>query len=145
MRTHSLLSRPPSERDVIIMDALELPATTRTPQVSFNFPEHRLRLIGESYPEDVTSFYNPLFDALDEYLNGFSGKCRFDFELIYFNSSSAKAIMLLMDKLDDAACRGCEVDVYWFYDPEDDTMEELGVDFGEDLRKVNFRLERMVV
>ncbi|WP_430878896.1 DUF1987 domain-containing protein [Granulosicoccus sp. 3-233] len=145
MSTRSLPSRQPSERDAIIMDALEIPATTRTPQVSFNFPEHRFRLIGESYPEDVTRFYYPLFDALDAYLQASPTHCRFDFELIYFNSSSAKAIMLLMDKLDQAASRGCRVDVYWFHDPEDDTMEELGVDFGEDLREVNFRLERMVV
>lgn len=128
------------------MDALELPATVRTPQVSFNFAEHRLRLVGESYPEDVSSFYNPLFDVLDIYLKGLeSGQCRFDFELIYFNSSSAKAVMLLMDKLDEAASRGCQVDVYWFYDPEDDTMEELGQDFGEDLRNANFILEKMIV
>ncbi len=128
------------------MDALELPATVRTPQVSFNFSDNRFRLVGESYPEDVSSFYNPLFDALDEYLEGLaSGQCRFDFELIYFNSSSAKAIMLLMGKLDEAASRGCQVDVYWFYDPEDNTMEELGEDFGEDLRDANFILEKMVV
>ena len=128
------------------MDALELPATVRTPQVSFNFSENRLRLVGESYPEDVSSFYNPLFEALDDYLEGLApGRCRFDFELIYFNSSSAKAIMLLMGKLDEAASRGCQIDVYWFYDPEDDTMEELGEDFGEDLLDANFILEKMVV
>ena len=42
------------------------------------------------------------------------GACRFDFELIYLNSSSAKAVMMLMDKLDAAAKKGATVDVYWY-------------------------------
>ena len=41
--------------------------------------------------------------------------------------------MMLMDKLDAAAKNGASVDVYWYYDKEDDTMQELGEEFGEDL------------
>ena len=41
--------------------------------------------------------------------------------------------MMLMDKLDAAAANGASVDVFWYYDPEDDTMQELGEEFGEDL------------
>ncbi len=129
-----------------MLNSLEIPATTRTPEVSFNFRENRLGLIGESYPEDVTSFYIPLFDALDTYLESLSsGQCRFEFKLVYFNSSSAKAIMMLMDKLDDAAFRGNQIDVHWFYDPEDDTMEELGEEFGPDLQDATFTLEKRTV
>lgn len=129
-----------------MMDSLDIPATVRTPEVSFNFRENRLGLVGESYPEDVTRFYNPLFDALDTYLNSLSsGHCRFDFKLVYFNSSSAKAIMMIMDKLDEAAYRGNQINVHWFYDPEDDTMEELGEEFGQDLQSATFKLEKMTV
>ena len=73
------------------------------------------------------------------------GSCRFDFELIYFNSSSAKAIMMLMEKLDDAAKNGASIEVYWYYDEEDDTMQELGEEFGEDLEHAAFHLEKMAV
>ncbi|MBX2869760.1 MAG: DUF1987 domain-containing protein [Acidiferrobacterales bacterium] len=126
------------------MDTIELPATSRTPAVWFNFDEHRLKLTGESYPEDVTSFYNPLFDALDNYLKNLSGgSCRFDFQLVYFNSSSAKAIMMLMEKLEESAALGNKIDVHWFYDPDDGTMEELGEEFGEDLENAQFHLEKM--
>ncbi len=82
--------------------------------------------------------------ALDAYLGKLgNGACRFDFELIYLNSSSAKAIMMLMDKLDAAAKKGAAVDVYWYYDQEDDTMQELGGEFGEDLENAKFHLEKM--
>ena len=51
--------------------------------------------------------------------------------------------MLLMDKFDAAGAKGATVDVYWFYDEEDDTMRELGEEFGEDLDNATFHLEKM--
>ena len=126
------------------MQNLVIPATARTPAIHFDFSSNHLKISGESYPEDVTEFYKPVFSALDTYLATLaSGSCRFDFELIYINSSSAKAIMMLMDKLDAAAANGASVDVYWFYDVEDDTMQELGEEFGEDLESAKFHLEKM--
>ena len=126
------------------MQNLDIPATTRTPAVAFDFAKHHLRIKGESYPEDVTEFYGPVFAALDAYLGSLgNGNCRFDFELIYLNSSSAKAIMMLMDKLEAAAAKGAAVDIHWHYDKEDDTMQELGEEFGEDLENAKFHLEKM--
>ena len=125
-------------------DKLNIEATSRTPAVVFDFTNHHMKIAGESYPEDVTEFYRPVFDALDTYLGKLGkGSCRFDFELIYLNSSSAKAVMMLIDKLEDAAKKGAAVEVYWFYDKEDDTMQELGEEFGEDLETAKFHLEKM--
>jgi len=127
------------------MRNLSIPASARTPAIEFDFGKNHLKLSGESYPEDVTEFYKPLFSTLDAYLAelGPGRSCRFDFELVYINSSSAKAVMMLMDKLDAAASNGATVDVYWFYDEEDDTMQELGAEFGEDLENAKFHLEKM--
>ncbi len=125
-------------------DPLNIEQTSRTPAVVFDFANNHLKIAGESYPEDVTEFYRPVFDALDAYLGAVGqGSFRFDFELIYLNSSSAKAVMMLMDKLEAAAKDGASVDVYWFYDKEDDTMQELGEEFGEDLESATFHLEKM--
>jgi len=127
-----------------MIEKLDIEATPRTPAVAFDFANHHLKISGESYPEDVTEFYGPVFIALDNYLKKIGkNKCRFDFELIYLNSSSAKAIMMVMDKLEDAAKNGATVEVYWYYDHEDDTMQELGEEFGEDLESAKFHLEKM--
>jgi hypothetical protein len=126
------------------MESLEIAATDRTPAVSFDFDRHHLKIRGESYPEDVSAFYHPIFQALDVYLADLGdGSCRFDFELLYFNSSSAKAIMMLMEKLDEASGSGASIEIYWYYDEEDDTMQELGEEFGEDLEHARFHLEKM--
>jgi hypothetical protein len=128
------------------MTTIDIAATDRSPAVSFDFENHLLKMSGESYPEEVAEFYNPLFQALDAYLAGLgNGGCRFDFELIYFNSSSAKAIMTLMDKLEDAASKGASIDIHWMYDEEDDTMAELGEEFGEELENARFHLEKMTI
>ena len=68
------------------MPNLKIAATDRSPEIDFDFAAHRLRLKGESYPEDVAAFYGPVFQALDEYLGRLgNGACTFEFELIYFN------------------------------------------------------------
>jgi hypothetical protein len=126
------------------MDDLKIPATDRSPEVDFVFGEHRLSLRGESYPENVPAFYGPILEALDNYLDSSpNGNCTFNFELIYFNSSSAKAIMAILEKLDQAAGNGAKVTVNWRYDEEDDTMRELGEEFGADLEHATFHLKRL--
>ena len=126
------------------MEALKIAATTNTPEVDFDFLQNYLRLSGESHPEDVTEFYSPVLEALNSYLDELgSGECKFDFEFIYFNSSSAKIVMSLMEQLDEAAENGAKIKVRWLYDEEDDTMLELGEEFGEDLEHAEFELIQM--
>ena len=127
------------------MDNFKIAATTTTPEVNFDFEAHHLRLIGESHPEDITSFYRPLLDALQGYLRSLPDEqyCQFDFELIYFNSSSAKIIMTILELLEETAQAGKSVSVRWFYDDEDDTMLELGEEFRSDLELARFELVKL--
>lgn len=122
-------------------DDIRRRATSRTPAVDFLFAEGRLRLAGESYPEDVTTLFGPLLAAVDDWLAADPPAARLEVALAYFNSSSAKAIMMLLEKLDAAAARGCAAEVVWSFDPEDESMRELGEKFGEDLEHARFRLE----
>ncbi len=125
-------------------EKLDIQATSRTPAVAFDFRQNHLKISGKSIPKTSPSFTARCSPRSNSYLGKLGrGTCRFDFELIYLNSSSAKAIMMLMDKLDAAAKKGASVDVYWYYDKEDDTMQELGEEFGEDLEKAKFHLEKM--
>jgi hypothetical protein len=126
------------------METFERAATDRSPEIHFDFANHHLRIKGESYPEDVNAFWGPILEALEAYLQKLGdATCRVDFELLYFNSSSAKAIMTLLERLDDAAGRGASISIRWHYDEEDDTMEELGEEFSEDLEHAEFRLEKL--
>ncbi len=123
------------------METIHIAATDRSPEVRFDFMANHFSLKGESYPEDVTEFYGPVIGRLEQHLERLEdGALIFDFELIYFNSSSAKVLMGLFDLLDDVAGRGCRVSVNWRFEADDDNMEELGQEFAEDLSNVTFNL-----
>lgn len=123
------------------MDKLHIPAQERSPLVDFDFQQGVFVLKGESYPDDAARVFGPIFSALDSYLPQSAGSTlRFDVELVYFNSSSAKALMNLFKMLDAAARSGSVVTVNWCFAPDDETMREFGEDFMEDLSHLSFNL-----
>ncbi|GAB6040872.1 DUF1987 domain-containing protein [Endothiovibrio diazotrophicus] len=121
------------------MEPITIAASERAPAVAFDFAANRFALRGESYPEDVNAFYGPLLERFNHHLGDcFDAEIRFDFELIYFNSSSAKVFMGLFDALDRAAGAGNRVLITWAYEEDDDHLEELGGEFAEELRHARF-------
>jgi hypothetical protein len=129
----------------MLMDRLQLPQTERSPLVDFDFDRHRLCLEGESYPEDAAAFFGPLLSALDHYLASLradppEAALVLDLRLSYFNSSSAKALMNIFQRLEAAARAGVGVLVNWHYQTDDETMMEFGEDFREDFRAARFEL-----
>lgn len=116
-------------------------ATARSPEISFDYENHRLSIRGKSYPEDSVAFYVPVLNSLKGYLQEIEGTAvTVDIQLLYFNSSSAKAIMNLLLMLEGAAERGNDVTVNWHYTEDDETMQEYGEEFAEDLSQVDFKL-----
>lgn len=124
------------------MDTISLAATERSPELHFDFEANTFLLKGESYPEDVTAFYGDVLKSLENHLKNLDGATiSFTFELIYFNSSSAKILMSLFDMLEEAAEDGNIVNIVWLHEADDDNMEELGEEFGEDLEAANFTMK----
>jgi len=126
------------------MENIKIEATERSPEVDFDFGANVFVIKGESYPEDVTAFYGDVISKLESHLGALdSGSVEFNFELIYFNSSTAKVLMGLFDLLEETAEGGVEVNINWLFDEEDDTMEELGEEFAEDLEHAKFHMKIM--
>ncbi len=124
------------------MEPLKIDATDRSPAIDFDFEALKFSVRGESYPEDVTAFYGPILDKFASCLEQAGEKAvEFNFELIYFNSSSAKVIMGIFDQLEECAADGADVTINWHYDEEDDTMEELGEELAEDLEAAKFNMK----
>lgn len=126
------------------MENISIAASERSPEIDFNFETNTFSLRGESYPEDVNAFFGPLIGNLESHLDALNeAKVEFTFELIYFNSSTAKVLMNLFDALDRAAENGNEVLINWVFEADDDNMEEMGEEFGEDLEHAKFQLRKM--
>ena len=123
------------------METLEIESTERTPGIKFDYDHHYFEINGEAYPENSDEFFMPVMDALQAYIaSGASDKISFLFKLIYFNSSSARVLMKLFELLDEAA-ESRSVEIEWHYHEEDDTMEEFGEEFAEDMENASFQLK----
>ncbi|WP_018877456.1 DUF1987 domain-containing protein [Thioalkalivibrio sp. ALE28] len=124
-----------------VVETIEHEATDRTPAVQFDFAAGQYRLSGESYPEDAANFYGPLTQGLRQAIeDGASDEVEFTVEMIYFNSSTAKALMNMFQILEDGAEAGLKVRINWCYHEDDETMEEFGEDFSEDFEHADYRM-----
>ena len=116
---------------------MHLEATTRTPEVSIL--ESALEMKGECYPEDISSFSEPILESLEEKL-GSCDSFSVSLELRYFNSSSAKFFFDFFEVLEQAAEDGKSISIEWRYRSSDNSMKEAGEDFEEDMEKADYKL-----
>ncbi len=92
---------------------------------------------GRSLPEDVTSFYEPIYNWLEEYMVSPNPKTEVKMKIDYFNSASHKAINQLLELLAKLSKKGNVVVVKWHYMKDDEDMLETGKDYA-DLTGLNF-------
>lgn len=112
---------------------LKLEATSRTPAINLDSAAARLGITGESYPEDVNGFYAELTSALNAYIESGAEALTTEIKLTYFNSSTARALMELLEQLDEAASSGMQIAINWFCDPDDDITREFAEDIAADI------------
>jgi hypothetical protein len=124
------------------MERLHIEATRSTLFVDFNPEEDVFVMKGESYPENALKFFTPVLEWLAKYLD----TCRsdtsmiLDMDIIYFNSSSSKALMNLFELLESAAGSGMGIRVNWRHHEMNDVACECGEEFAEDLQGIAFLL-----
>ena len=113
-------------------------AGQRTPQVELTPTSCLIR--GECYPENISEWSDPVLKALDECLGNDESEFKVDIELYYFNSSSAKFLFDFFEFLEESAEGGKAITVNWRYRAEDDTMQEAGEDFQEDMEACTYNM-----
>ncbi len=81
------------------MDILKIEPTKNTPEVILDSNADLLSIKGESYPENTSKFYAPIFSWLSEYLSTAKGQeIKIEILVEYFNSSSSKALIDIFDQ-----------------------------------------------
>lgn len=123
------------------MENLIIQRTEATPEIRFDYATGILEVRGESYPENTAEFYAPVFTWLRNFLaSGNELAATVNMEIIYFNSSSSKALMNFFDLLDEAVAAGRKIAVNWIYDAGNESALEYGEEFKEDLESLEFNL-----
>ena len=114
--------------DLIINDG------RRVPGVKFMASTGELRLSGRSIPENALDMYSPLLEWLDRYIQQPAGQTSFEFRLVYFNSSSAEYILEILRRLETLYLQGNKVSLNWYFDTDDEDMQQIGEDFKSMLK-----------
>lgn len=108
------------------MNNIYIEATTNTPRLQFEFDKGTFEIKGNSFPEYAQDFFKENLKLFGEYAKNPLPKTIFNFKLIYINTGTNPPIEKIFNLLDDIAEKGNEVEINWFYEEEDDDMEELG-------------------
>lgn len=113
------------------MDALRIAATRNTPAISIDPAAKRFRMVGNSLPENAGEFYTPIIERLKQSLPEMGDGSIFEFCLPYFNSSSLKAIYLILVEVKQTMDGGKQFEVIWHVEEDDDFMTEAAETFVE--------------
>lgn len=113
------------------MEVLNIEPTDETPGVMLDASNNNFVFKGRSLPEDVTQFYTPILDWLQEYAKNPNPKTDVTFRLDYFNTASSKMILDMLMVLEEVQTEGKEVLINWYYMDGDEDMEEAGEEFQE--------------
>ena len=125
------------------MQDLQLSATERTPEIKFSTSEKTLFISGESYPEDVSSFYGELIQICESLSSSDLDTLNVTVSLIYMNSSSVKAFYRIFEGLDKAKKDGKSITLTWECQDDDDIIEELGEDFIDRFPDLNIKIKKV--
>lgn len=115
------------------MEKVHIQKTKSSPEVIMDFDAGTLEIKGESYPENAVAFYKPVFDWIAEATNA-KKAIKIEFKLDYFNTSSSKCVMDLLDLSEKYFSGNGKIEVKWYYKEDDDDMLETGQEFAGDLK-----------
>ena len=128
------------------MEAYIVKGTDFSPDVTLDSQALKFEISGEARPENTGKFFDPIIKWLEDYEAvlfwqknkfGKESKLIFEFKFEYFNSTSAKYIMDIINLMDKYHTNGHDVLIRWHYDAQDTDMQESGEEFAK-LVKVQF-------
>ncbi len=111
------------------MEIIQIKAGLTTPKVILEAENGHFEITGKSNPEDVINFYQPILIWIDNYMKSPNSETVFDFKLTYYNTASSKIVLEIMKKLELLGATNSDVKIRWYFEEEDEDMEELGEDY----------------
>jgi hypothetical protein len=131
------------------MKPLIIEATENSPAINFNTSNNIFEITGNSRPENPAKFYEYIIQWVENYGKHLSWKNRemshdriiLKVRLDYFNSTSAKHLLILLEKFNSIVTQfSIPVDISWYYDDMDVSMQESGEEYKNLLPNVKFHL-----
>jgi hypothetical protein len=105
---------------------MDIEGTRTTPFI--HIEPGKIEIKGRSIPEDSFEFYSPVLHAVEEYFKSGDPRTEIHFHLEYINSGSKKFITNILGNCNKHFLNGRNIQIQWFYDSDDESMQELGND-----------------
>jgi len=118
---------------------LEREKTDLTPYVLIDEERKYMKFEGESYHENVITFFKEISEWLSGFLKTDFDSFAFDCELTYFNSSTVKVLLNMLLDMDHSKNSG-KITVNWITTKRNKIIIECGEDFQEDLENLTFNI-----
>ena len=106
----------------------------KTPTISLNAESGEMEFSGKSIPENSANLYGPVMEWVDNYIKTPCDNTIFVVKLEYFNTSSSKYLLEIFRQFEEVFKSGKKVSVQWYYELEDEDMQESGDDFRDILK-----------
>jgi hypothetical protein len=116
------------------MNPLYIKQTEDTPLIDFNSDEGRCDIVGNSIPENIHKFYDPILEWLDNYCENPQPCTKFNFQMTMISSASSKLFFEILNKIDALnEYSRSNVKVNWMYSIYDDEIREIGIDYKDSM------------
>ncbi len=118
------------------MEKFHIKPKKDSPEVLLDPKTNTFKVIGISHPENITKFFQPVMEWIDEYklfLTQQNDKrnLKVIFFFRYFNSATYKYLITFLQKINEFSELGIPILVEWHYEIEDEEMKESGIELFE--------------
>lgn len=112
-----------------MLEPLLIESTSDTPLVHLDKEQGIFRFEGKSLPEDVIKFYGPIQNWFCEYCANPNPDTEINFNLEYFNSSTARIIVKILIGVESlVTSKASNVLISWQYRENDEVMMDRGME-----------------
>ncbi|MBI2968295.1 MAG: DUF1987 domain-containing protein [Bacteroidetes bacterium] len=101
------------------------------PDVNLDAGKGILEIKGRSILEHATEFYQPILEWVDNYAQNPETETTINYQLDYYNSSSKKYLLDILEKFTPLFKGGKKVTFNWYYKEDDDEEKDAGILYGE--------------
>jgi hypothetical protein len=107
---------------------LHLLPTEDEPEILLDKENNIMRFTGKSMPEDPGKVFTPVMEWVLEYIKSPNPFTNIEFRMDYYNSSTARFFVEMLEQFEDIQGKGTEIKILWYYHLDDVVILERGED-----------------
>jgi len=120
------------------MKDLVINGNKQKPDLVFSAETGMLKVSGQSLPENATLLYGPVLQWIEEYSKTPAPQTVLSLKMKYYNTASSKMFFSIIKSLNLLYKGGCDVEIEWHYQDDDEDMLDAG-EYFRDLVDIPFK------